>query len=140
MKGLEISRRYFREIVSPLIDTYVPTIADAYAGGLIGYGSDVLGHDDEVSQDHCWGPRCFIWLRPEDYGRCAAELQAVFDRELPLEFLGHSTQFEVDGHGLYPITSGERGIHQAVLTTVPRYLKLRVGLEEFPPTSSTGCA
>lgn len=34
--------------------------------GLMGYGSDVLGYDDEISTDHMWGPRFYLFLREKD--------------------------------------------------------------------------
>ena len=43
-----------------------------YAAGLIGYGSDVLGHGDEISRDHEWGPRCTIWLTKDAYNKYAS--------------------------------------------------------------------
>ena len=47
----------------------MPQLVGRHAAGLIGYGSDVLGYDDDLSRDHEWGPRGLIWLQDADYAR-----------------------------------------------------------------------
>lgn len=74
LKGLNLSELFFHEHVASLVETICPSLAGNYAAGLIGFGSDVLGYDDEQSRDHEWGPRCIIWLKPEDYERYAAHI------------------------------------------------------------------
>lgn len=67
MKGLDLSRAYYNEIIKPLINDNLPQTANNHAAALIGWGSDVLGNDDELSRDHEWGPRCIILL-PDSLG------------------------------------------------------------------------
>ena len=62
VKGLELAKRFYLECVKPLIEERIPEIDRQYAAGLIGFGSDVLGNDDEWSKDHEWGPRLIIFL------------------------------------------------------------------------------
>lgn len=64
VSGLDLSRRFFKEIVRPLLATAFPDLH--YAAALLGPGSEVLGFDTEMSVDHDWGPRLFIFLREED--------------------------------------------------------------------------
>lgn len=45
-----------------------PEIAEKAAAGLVGYGSECLGFDDEISRDHDYGPSFCIWLPREIYG------------------------------------------------------------------------
>ena len=65
MKGLDLSRKYYFECIKPIIQDNVPELEGKYAAALIGYGSDVIGNDDEISRDHEWGPRCHILLSKE---------------------------------------------------------------------------
>ena len=64
MQGLELSRRFYFEAVRPILERHFPNVE--HAAALIGYGSEVLGHDDERSQDHEWGPRVQVFVR--DFG------------------------------------------------------------------------
>ena len=62
MKGLALSRAYFFEAIRPILAKRVTEIGQSYAAALLGWGSDVLGNDDELSRDHEWGPRCLLFL------------------------------------------------------------------------------
>ena len=64
IKGKELCRGFFTEIVKPILDREFPELI--YTAGLLGYRSDVLGYDDAVSTDHMWGPRFYLFLREED--------------------------------------------------------------------------
>ena len=64
VSGLDLNRRFFREIVRPLLAPAFPNLH--YAAALLGPGSEVLGFDTEMSVDHDWGPRLFLFLCEED--------------------------------------------------------------------------
>lgn len=87
IKGLELSRKYFEEIYLPVIREEFPEVFEKMAAGLAGEGSECFGFDDEISQDHDFGPSCCIWLTLEDYGKYGIDLQKRLN-ELPKEFLG----------------------------------------------------
>src|SRR5437870_10329818 len=83
VSGLDLSRRFFREIVRPLLAPAFPNLH--YAAALLGPGSEVLGFDTEMSVDHDWGPRLFLFLREED----AEQGDAIVDllsQQLPETF------------------------------------------------------
>jgi hypothetical protein len=52
LKGLDLSRAYFAEVIRPILAAGVPEIGESYATAPLGWGSDVLGNDDEMSRDH----------------------------------------------------------------------------------------
>jgi len=57
VSGQELSRRFYREVVEPLVRPW------PHAAALLGWGSDVLGYDTERSVDHGWGPRLTEYRR-----------------------------------------------------------------------------
>ena len=87
MKGLALSERYFFEICAPMIEEKFPAYREKIAAGLVGDGSECFGFDDEISQDHDWGPAFCLWLTKEDYRTIGAILQSEINK-LPQEFAG----------------------------------------------------
>ena len=92
MKGLDLSRAYYNEVIKPIIKKSLPQIADNHAAALIGWGSDVLGNDDELSRDHEWGPRCIILLSDSLADYCGI-LYDVLNSEIPSHFMGYPTRY-----------------------------------------------
>lgn len=90
IKGLELCEGFFNECAKPVIDKYFPNLQ--YSAGLIGYGSDVLGYDDEVSRDHMWGPRFYMFLGEKDINK-KDEIFKKFAESLPYEYMGYSVNF-----------------------------------------------
>jgi hypothetical protein len=90
--GAELGRRYYAEVVRPLLDEAFPGLDHAAAH--VGGGSDVLGYDTAMSRDHDWGPAVTLFLPDAEAGR-APVLRGMLDRRLPAEFLGHPTRFAV---------------------------------------------
>ena len=68
MRGVEVSRRFYETEVAPRLDGV------AHAAGRVGRGSDVLGFDDVVSQDHDWGERVTVIT---DRGRPVAAIVPI---------------------------------------------------------------
>lgn len=90
VKGLDLCEGFFNECAKPVIDKYFPDLQ--YSAGLIGYGSDVLGYDDEVSRDHMWGPRFYMFLSENDIDK-KDEVFNKFAENLPYEYMGYSVNF-----------------------------------------------
>lgn len=93
MKGLELSEKYYRAYGENMLNEQFPEIADQAAAGLVGYGSECLGFDDEISRDHDYGPSFCIWLPRETYEQYGREMQAAYDA-LPKEFMGFDGRVE----------------------------------------------
>ncbi|MFL5998216.1 MAG: DUF4037 domain-containing protein [Streptomyces sp.] len=93
--GLELSRRFHAEAVSPLLETAAPGIP--YSAARIGPGSEVLGYDTPRSADHEWGPRLQIFLRAQDIPRHRGRIAHVLSEHLPKTFHGWPTHFAPTG-------------------------------------------
>ena len=61
IKGIELCKQYYltygKEMIERQFGQYKPYIAV----GLCGFGSECLGYDDDISQDHDFGPGFCIW-------------------------------------------------------------------------------
>ena len=88
MKGLELARNYYDTYINTLLEA-VPEARGRIAAGLVGEGSQCLGYDDKISQDHDFGPGFCIWLTDEDFASFGDRLQQAYDA-LPDEFAGFS--------------------------------------------------
>ena len=89
MKGLEISKAYFEEFGRPMLERDFPELMPYIAAGLFGSGSECLGYDDEVSEDHDMDPGFMILLPEEELVDRRAEfaLERAYSA-LPKEFMG----------------------------------------------------
>ena len=52
MQGLELAKRYYEEVGRPMLERDFPELLPRLAAGLVGDGSECLGFDDAISQDH----------------------------------------------------------------------------------------
>lgn len=127
MKGLELSRRFFFEAVQPVLERRFPELE--YAAALIGYGSEVLGLDDEMSQDHEWGPRVQLFTDQLDR---APEIERTLAEELPRTFAGFPTNFGPTGEpGTLWMTATDSGpvAHRVQTFKLADYLRTRIGVD-----------
>ncbi len=127
MKGLELSRRFFFEAVQPILERRFPEVQ--YAAALIGYGSEVLGFDDEMSQDHHWGPRVQLFT---DQVERSQEIQRALAQELPTTFAGFPTNFgPTEEPGTVRVTAIEKGpvAHRVETLKLADYLRVRIGVD-----------
>ena len=90
MKGLGLSRRYYEQYGRPLLRESFPSVEKLLAVGLAGAGSECMGFDDAVSEDHDFEPGFCIWLPGEDIvdRRTAFLLERAY-ASLPMEFEGY---------------------------------------------------
>jgi hypothetical protein len=93
MSGLELSRRFYREAVRPILEEGFPGLP--YSAALLGRGSEVLGFDDEMSTDHSWGARVFLFLREDDHARHGDAIGEILRKELPSRFREHPTDYKI---------------------------------------------
>ena len=90
MQGLELSRRYYETYGEPMLKQHFSHLLPYLAVGLAGSGSECLGYDDEISQDHDFEPGFCIFLPDEDVvsSRDSFQLERMYAK-LPREFEGH---------------------------------------------------
>jgi hypothetical protein len=89
IQGLELSRRYYAEVVGPWLAREFPTVR--HAAALLGYGSELIGFDDEMSRDHDFGARVQLFVSEADFDGCAETLVSRFADIAPASFLGAPT-------------------------------------------------
>ena len=90
MNGLELSEQYYQEYGLPMLEKEFGDVLPFLAAGLIGSGSECMGFDDEISQDHDFEPGFCLFLPGEDVldRRTAFLLERAYAK-LPKEFMGY---------------------------------------------------
>ncbi len=134
MPGLELNRLFYVDVIQPLLAARFPEVV--YSAGLIGYGSDVLGYDTDISTDHEWGPRLLIFLGDEEYPALYRGIGDMFSRELPPTFHGYSTNFSEPiegGAGVRLLEPGKAGQinHHIPVMTVADLLEWELGVRSL---------
>jgi hypothetical protein len=132
MQGIELSHRFYLDVVRPWLLAVVPDLP--HAAGLIGYGSELLGLDDAMSRDHNWGPRVHLFLTRADFETHAERLVAEFALVAPPIFLGEPIGWRNRPH---PPSSGREAIGvlahglevHTLEGTLERLLDLKAGEE-----------
>ena len=89
MKGLELSRQFYETYGVPMLEEQFADLLPHLAVGLVGSGSECLGYDDALSQDHDFEPGFCLFLPGEEVvdSRRAFALERAYAK-LPKEFLG----------------------------------------------------
>lgn len=85
LPGIELSRRYYLELVRPALDKRFSNLP--YAAAHLGPGSDVLGFDTPMSTDHDWGPSIYILL-PESEHALTLVIKDELCGAMPRRFCG----------------------------------------------------
>ncbi|GLC78333.1 DUF4037 domain-containing protein [Lacrimispora brassicae] len=133
IKGLDLCEQFFNDIAKPVLNKHFSSTT--YSAGLIGYGSDVLGFDDEISTDHMWGPRFYLFLREKDI-TLKNEILDTFAKEFPYEYKGYSVNFSTPGLNDGGIRQPEfisNGVVSPLvfIHTISEYLNTYLGVGNF---------
>jgi hypothetical protein len=134
--GLQLSERFYRDAVRPILDDAFPGLA--HAAALIGSGSEVLGFDDAMSTDHHWGPRVLLFVGEADHARHAEAIRAALARRLPVAFGGYPTNFgepDPEDSGTQLLRAIEAGPvnHRVEVHTLQRFFEGYVGMNITRP-------
>ncbi len=105
MNGMELARVYYEQYGKPMIREGFPEWEGVLAVGLAGSGSECLGYDDAISEDHDFGPGFCIWLPGEDIvdRRTAFRLERAY-AALPDGFEGYKRQ------SVAPVGGARKGV------------------------------
>lgn len=132
--GIELSRRFYEQAVRPLLMEAFPGLA--HAAALVGPGSEVLGFDSEMSMDHDWGPRLFLFVRQED-ARLSEAIGDMLSQQLPATFASLPVSLPLDASGspLRSLNSPPVGpIQHRVLTmTLHNFVGAQLGYDLAQP-------
>ena len=105
MKGIELSESFYKEYGEPMLFAEFSDIFDKLAVGVCGSGSECLGYDDKISQDHDYEAGFIIFLPSEDViGRKTAFLLERAYSKLPKEYRG------IKRGVLSPVGGNRRGV------------------------------
>jgi hypothetical protein len=92
---LDLCKLFYRETVRPIMERSFPHLP--YAAAVLGRGSEIKRYDDEISQDHGWGPFVTIFLKEEDLAQNEGTILETLDRTLPSTFHGYKVGIHTDG-------------------------------------------
>ena len=118
LRGAELARAFFTEVVAPLLDRAGPRLG--YAAARLGSGSDVLGLDDAQSRDHDWGCRLTLLVDAEA-GDQVPRIRRLLEDELPERFRGFPVRF--------PVTWDSSVTHKVDVATVADFAVSRLGVD-----------
>jgi hypothetical protein len=127
--GIELARLFYQEAVRPILENDFPGLI--YSAALLGTGSEVLGFDTEMSTDHSWGPRLFLFLQDSDHEKLADPIRLALGHQLPLTFRGFYTHYETtpeEPNTHIPGATDQRPItHRVVTDTFSNFLETYTG-------------
>ena len=103
MKGIEISKSFYKEFGAPMIRQQFPELECKIAVGLIGAGSECFGYDDEVSVDHDFDPGFLIFITDDIDEDTKFKLERAYAK-LPREYKGFTREI------MSPVGGNRRGV------------------------------
>ncbi|MDG4766210.1 DUF4037 domain-containing protein [Solwaraspora sp. WMMD406] len=130
--GLELSRRFYRAVVAPVLAARFPGLR--HSAARMDTGSELLGFDTARSRDHDWGPRVQIFLDRVDPSTIGAVTTAV-TAELPATFLGRPTRFAPDARRSLGVPDRNGTRHGITVVEVGAHCRHALG---FDPRAGVG--
>lgn len=132
MPGLKLSEAYYHEAVKPILQRHFPDLP--HSAALIGFGSDVIGFDNQQSTDHMWGPRLILFLSDPDHALWHEQVNQALRLNLPAQFRGYSTDFGAPdeiGVRLRKESQGGPVDHLIEIVTMRDYFHRYLGVDPF---------
>lgn len=116
---INLSHQFFDEIVHPILQREFAEALSQSAFGVFGYGSEVLGLDDEYSQDHHWGLRINGVMPALILEENGSAIMDVVARQLPTTWRGHALREGYTRSGGLELTSLESHLNNTIGLTYP---------------------
>lgn len=104
MTGLGLAESYFNEYGRQMIREHFPEYQKYMAIGLVGEGSECFGFDDELSEDHDFGPGFCIWLPDDIYQKIGIPMKEAYAK-LPKTYKDKYRMETIEGDGRVGIFS-----------------------------------
>ena len=121
VKAMDLGRDFFHEVVLPIMEKVCPQLLSQAACGRFGLGSECLGLDDALSQDHHWGPRVDIMLPEAVFQKEAQASMALVTQAFPKAFRGFKLEAgHVGSAGLAPEGMDSFLMRSVGITTAPQ--------------------
>ena len=132
--GITLNRRFFQEVVRPILDITYPGLH--YAAALIGPGSETLSFDTEMSMDHDWGYHFSIFLKDIDIG-LVDDMANLLSHKLPPTYRDFAVSLPPTSKSPVFLTK-ERCLagpikHHIAVCTVRNFLQLQIGYDLVKP-------
>ncbi|MBW7884142.1 MAG: DUF4037 domain-containing protein [Caldilineaceae bacterium] len=119
---VEASRAFFFDVLLPILEREFPEETAQTAFGVFGYGSEVLGLDDEFSSDHHWGLRINAVMPDALFANRGAQIAQQIIPHLPESYKG------------YALRAGFSGGTGLSITSLEAYLRTTIGIDRAPQT------
>ena len=115
MKGLELSKSFYKEYGEQMLQNTFPNLMDKIAVGLIGAGSECFAYDDSISTDHDFDPGFIIFISDEIDDNTKFTLEREYAK-LPRVYKGYERAI------MSPVGGNRRGVKR-----VSKFLKEKTG-------------
>lgn len=98
LSGLQLAEAYYNAFGKPLLGEKFSEYEKYIAVGLVGEGSECLGFDDGISEDHDFGPGFCIWIPDNIFNKVGVQMQQAYDA-LPKNFENKCRIETLEGRG-----------------------------------------
>ena len=92
---IQACHKLYQEKLLPLIKKECPEALPFLAIGLLGFGSQCLGYDDEVSKDHDFSEDVCIWIPRVNYLQYGKKLETIYEKVAVHRNISHHGQGRV---------------------------------------------
>ena len=67
MKGIQRTKRFYNELFKTALKNILKVKFAHVSAAYLGEGSEILGFDDTISEDHNYWPRIYVFFADDDF-------------------------------------------------------------------------